>query len=328
VTNFAVISREGLTVARADGDGWHVEKPLVGPGLRCLAADSLVSGRLYAGRDGEGVLRSLDGGRTWSAVGMGGRNLRSLAVSPTTPGRVYAGTRPAALFVSDDVGETWHELPALAAARRWYWLTPAEPITAYVQAIALSPDNPEVLLVGIETGAVLRSQDGGRSFSGHCRGAMRDCHSLAFHPGNGSWSYQGGSAWRSGGGRVSSDGGRTWRKPGGTGYLGYGWAVAPDAAEPGTWYFSAAPGAFRAHGGRNASAQIYRCQPGSVMPLEGGLPQPLQGMPYALIADPDERGCLYTGLSNGEVWCTHDRGETWSPLDLDIGRIERAMVCF
>jgi photosystem II stability/assembly factor-like uncharacterized protein len=62
------------------------------------------------------------------------------------------------------------------------WLSPAEkPFIGYVQAIALSPTNPNVIVVGIEAGAVVRSQDGGQIWSDHRRGALRDRHTLVFH---------------------------------------------------------------------------------------------------------------------------------------------------
>ena len=322
--SFAAVSSRGITVARSRGDGWDVEVALGRPDVRCLAVEPQRDGSIYAGTDGHGVLRSDDQGQTWGETGAGPRHLRSLAASPLVPGRVYAGTRPPGLFVSDDRGDSWREVPALAAARRWYWLTPAEPVTPYVQAIALSPSDPDVMLVGIETGAVLRSENGGRTFSNHCRGAMRDCHTLAFHQLNGDWAYQGGY----GGGRVSSDRGRNWRRPPGTGYLKYGWACAADRDDPARWYFSASPGASKAHGGRNAAACLYVSGATGVSAMGGGLPERLAGMPYALVRDPGGTPALYAGLSNGDVWRTDDSGAMWRRLSLSIGPIERTMVAF
>ncbi len=138
-----------------------------------------------------------------------GRMVKALAVSPTQPGTLYAGTKPACLFISHTGGRHWDELVAFRRIRaRWLWFSPAEnPFTAYVQAIALSPTDPQTVLVGIEFGAVVQSRDGGHSWSSHRRGALRDCHALAFHSSQGNWVYEAGGTGA--GVAVSRDAGRT-----------------------------------------------------------------------------------------------------------------------
>ncbi len=171
----------GADVARAafvDG-GWTVHHMLAGQPVACLAADPFRPVVVYAGTRGEGVLRSDDGGQSWQPAGLAGQVVKALAASPTQPGVVYAGTKPPALYVSRDGGGAWTELPAFRRARAFWWLSPAEAdLKPYVQAIALSPTDPQLLLIGIEAGAVLRSADGGQSWQGHRPGALRDCHSL------------------------------------------------------------------------------------------------------------------------------------------------------
>jgi hypothetical protein len=93
------------------------------------------------------------------------------------------------MFVSHDGGESWAELTAFRRIRgRWFWLSPAErPYIGYVQSIALSPSDPQRVVVGIEAGATVLSSDGGRSWTGHRSGALRDCHTLTFHASQGDW---------------------------------------------------------------------------------------------------------------------------------------------
>ena len=62
------------------------------------------------------------------------------------------------------------------------WSFPPRPWTSHVRWIAPSPDDADLLLVGIELGGVMRSQDGGVTWSDHRPGAQPDCHSLAWHP--------------------------------------------------------------------------------------------------------------------------------------------------
>ena len=124
----------------------------------------------------------------------------ALAVSRTQSGMLYAGTKPACLFVSQDRGTRWTELPSFRRIpERRLWFSPAEkPGAAYVQDIALSPTDPQAILVGIELGAVVQRLDGGQTWSGHRRCALRDCHSLIFHVTHSDWVYEGGGTGAAG----------------------------------------------------------------------------------------------------------------------------------
>ena len=60
--------------------------------------------------------------------------------------------------------------------------------------------------------------------------------------------------------------------------------------------------------------------------FSGGLPQPLNSMPYALLTDPSAPGQVYAGLSNGELWHSVDHGDTWQQLPFRLGGIHRALL--
>jgi photosystem II stability/assembly factor-like uncharacterized protein len=317
----------GVARARRDGARWVVETELEGEDVTCLAADPQRKGVVYAGTRGNGILRSEDCGGHWRALGLQGQIVKAIAVSGAEPGVAYAGTQPALMFVSRDGGGCWEELTSFRKIfSRRFWFSPAEkPFTAYVQGIALSPTDRKVIVVGIEAGAVVRSDDGGVTWQDHRRGALRDCHSIGFHAREGNWVYEAGGT--GGGAAVSRDAGMTWtqRRTGPDGQ--YGWACAADPADPETWYVSAAPSPARAHGDGNAGAFLYRAKRGGGWEkLGGGLPQPLEHMPYALLTDTEEPGAVYAGLSNGEVWHSADRGDSWARLPFDFGRIHRSMV--
>ena len=198
-------------------------------------------------------------------------------------------------------------------------------------ALTISPAEPDVILAGIELGGVLRSEDGGHTWSRHRPGAERDCHSLKFHPTNGSWVYQGGG----GGPALSQDGGRTWRKPKAGIGSKYGWMVAADPQQPEVWYFSASnfPKLWRgefippAHNDGRANAHIYRSVGGAPWEqLGGGLPEPLDYMAYALITDHSTSGHVYAGMSNGEVWHSANYGDVWKKLPFNMGGIHHTMI--
>jgi hypothetical protein len=287
---------------------------------------------VYAGTQGRGVLRSVDRGQGWTSAGLSGRIVKSLAVSPHVSGVVYAGTKPPGIMISRDGGATWRELPGLRRVRGYrFWRSPAEPPDwrAYVQAIAISPSDPDVLLAGIEFGAVLRSDDGGLTWSNHRKGAIRDCHGLTFHATDGEWVYEAGASLV--GAAVSHDAGVTWRQPRRGLKHHYGWACAADPAHPEIWYLSAGPfgwrGAPRAHRDGDANAAIYRSAGGAPWErLGGGLPEPLNHLAYNLVTDPVASGHLYAGFSSGEVWHTADYGDSWAKLPVNLGKSLRTLA--
>jgi len=328
------VATTGRGIARAalgdDGD-WSVTTLLSDQDVRCLAVDGHNLGVLFAGTQGQGVLRSDDGGQTWRNIGLAGQVVKSLAVSPTEPGTIYAGTRPAYLYVSRDGGEHWSEIESFRHIRgRRLWFSPAEPpFKAYVQGIGLSPVDPQNIVAGIEFGAVVQSTDGGQSWSGHRKGSVRDCHSLMFHSNNGEWVYEAGG----GGVAVSRDGGATWKHPKEGLDRNYGWACAADPARPEVWYASISPmGSFpkmipAAHIDGKANAYIFRSTGGAPWEkLRGGLPDPLDYMAYALLTDPAAPGQLYAGLSNGDVWFSADYGDNWQQLPFSLPAIVRSMI--
>lgn len=321
------LAAPGRGIARAERFAglWSVTHLLGEQRVRCLAAGRDV---LWAGTHGAGVWRSEDGGLRWEPAGLDGRVVTAVAPSPDDPARVYAGLKPAAVAVTADGGAAWTELDGFRRIRgRRLWFSPAEPPgSPYVQGLAVAPGDPDLVVAGMEFGAVVRTTDGGRSWSGHRKGAIRDCHTLIFHVTDGSRVYEGGAGfpWRPC--AASRDGGVTWTSPRGN-RLGYGWACAADPADPDTMYCSAASGPGRAHGSRPADAHLYRSTGGGPwVRLTGGLPDPLDAMPYALMTDPSAPGHLYAGLADGRVFFTADRGDRWTRLALDLGRVERDLI--
>jgi len=259
-------------------------------------------------------------------VGLDGYIVKSLTVSRVEPSTVYAGTKPPLIFVSRHGGTHWTELDTFRRIRtRRLWFSPAEkPYTAYVQAIALSPTDPNVINVGIEAGATVRSTDGGGSWTGHLKGSLRDCHALISHHSSGDWVY--GAGGTGAGVAVSHDAGRTWTQQRSGLDRHYGWSCAADPAQPSVWYVSVSPGAMKAHSENNAQAAIFRSTGEGWQRLAGGLPQPLDHMPYALLTNPGSPGDVYAGLSNGEVWHSADYGESWGRLPFNLKAIDRDLI--
>jgi photosystem II stability/assembly factor-like uncharacterized protein len=293
---------------REDEEGWDVDLRLAGSGAQCLALDR--AGSLYAGCRGNGLWKSEDGGETWSDLPFPERDVFAIAASPVD-GRVYAGCEPSMLFVSEDDGGSWRELAALReipSAPTWSF--PPRPWTSHVRWIAPSPLEAGLLLVGIELGGLMRSEDGGETWEDHRPGAQPDVHALAWHPTAPGRAYEaggGGAAW-------SRDGGKSWVPADEGRDRHYTWALAVEPDDADCWFVSASPGPFNAHRAGEAQAYVYRWRgEGPWQAVDGGLPQPLPAMPYALaVAD----GRLFAGLSDGRVYESADRGDSWTPLEL------------
>lgn len=316
----------GVAQARVDKSGhWEVNLSLEGRDARCLAVDPNNTDIIYAGTQGQGVFRSSDAGSSWVPCGMEGQIVKSITVSPHDSNTIFAGTKPAYTYLSRDGGRSWDELAGFRHIPwRWWWFSPAEtPYKAYVQAIAISPSDPEVVLAGIEFGAVVRSQDGGVSWSRHRKGALRDCHALKFHTRSGDWAYEAGGS--GGGVSYSRDGGQTWRKYRAGLAKNYGVACAADPFNPELWYVSVAPGPGKAYG-QQAEAYLYRKTADADWQPIGWQPHPMTHMPIALTTDPNTSGHLYAGLISGEVWFTADYGDSWSELPLKLGGNHRTLI--
>jgi photosystem II stability/assembly factor-like uncharacterized protein len=301
---------DGIVRLDEEGDRWTAELLLRGSGARCLALDPRDPDTLFAGLRAGGVRRTCDGGRSWVDCALPEPEVFSLGVS-SLDGSVYAGTEPSRLFRGDDGGAGWVELESLLELPSHpTWSYPPRPRTSHIHAIAPSPHDPDLLLVGIELGGLMRSTDGGVTWQDHRPGAQRDVHSLAWHPSVSGRAYEAGG----GGAALSRDGGESWSAADDGRDRHYTWSVAVDPDDPDLWYVSASTGPFAAHGGDDPQARIYRSSGGEPwQPLGDGLPDPLPAMPYALVAAAER---LFAGLANGQIWESGDRGETWRRLSL------------
>ena len=331
VENYPMNGRSFLSstadrVARlVEGDGWTADEHLQGEDVYSLATGPVGSGLVLAGTEGNGVFRSRDRGATWESSGLDGEHVMAIAVAPGDPDRLYAGVRPPAIYRSDDGGATWTECEAFLDIRgRRIWRSPASPpFTAYVNGLAVSPADPNLVVVGIEFGAVVRSTDGGGTWSNHRRKAIRDCHDLVWHATDENYVYEGGAGVPRRPGAHSTDGGETWRKPGGGLDRGYGVAVAADPGDPNVWYVSASASPFAAASDEPKAAVFRHDGDEAWQKLEDF---PADRMPWALCTDPALPDHLWAGRADGSIVRSEDRGESWQSLEGELPAVDFAMV--
>lgn len=112
-----------LNISHDNGVTWAVQtidQPTTGT-IQTLAADSVNANVVYAGLDQclgfcqGGVIRSSDGGTTWSATSLAGVTILELQTDPFTSGIAYAIGADAisvrSLYRTMDSGDTWTKLP-------------------------------------------------------------------------------------------------------------------------------------------------------------------------------------------------------------------------
>jgi hypothetical protein len=133
-----------------------------------------------------------------------------------------------------------------------------------------------------------------------------------------------GRAYEAGGGGAawSDDGGETWRAADAGRDRNYTWALAVHPDDPDCWYVSASHGPFDAHNTeRHSQAYVYRWRgEGPWQALDGGLPQPLDAMPYALLF---AGGRLFAALRDGRLYASSDGGDTWAEQRLEGDALSR-----
>src|SRR5262245_23214816 len=102
----SAVGPEGL---QASADGWVGIGPS-GGNVSAVAIDPQTPNTVYAGTSSGGVFKSINGGRSWTAVNSGLTNLdvRVLAIDPHHPATLYTGTAGIGrLFKSVNGGESW-----------------------------------------------------------------------------------------------------------------------------------------------------------------------------------------------------------------------------
>ncbi len=103
---------------------------------------------------------------------------------------IFPGAEPAALYRSEDFGETWSEIRSLReapGAGKWTFPPPHLP---HVKSVVFHPARERALYALVEQGALLRTDDDGRTWTelaGYARpddAPYRDVHRLVISPNN------------------------------------------------------------------------------------------------------------------------------------------------
>jgi photosystem II stability/assembly factor-like uncharacterized protein len=280
----------------------------------------------------DGPYRSTDGGVRWERPDFPERGtvIWSLCVHPTRPNVVYAGAAPVALYRSEDGGDHWRQVRSAvspAHCERAGFDTRAIRITA-------DPNEPDDLYLALEVSGVIRSRDGGETWTdvsgslfelarqphlksnvggrhcGDCEG-MLDSHALvisAAAPGSAFLALRMGLF-------RSDDRGETWydTEVGRFSPLTYCRDVAVSPHDPRTMYTALSQAAFSSAGSLYRSddlAQTWRR-------IDHGVRA--ESTVMAVSVNPNDANSIWSVTRGGQVIGTQDGGASWHDHRLPAG---------
>ena len=309
---------DGLVIAAIRRGRSRCKLDLVGHQVRCVAVDPLQPEFIYCGTSDSGLWYSGDAGESWHPAGLGisASRVYSVAVSRVEraegKGVVYAGTEPSAIFRSEDSGETWRacgELNVLPSSNEWSF--PPRPETHHVRWVEPDPHVQGRLFAAIEAGALIRSDDSGRTWLDRTPEGPRDSHQLWIHPASPDRLYS-----AAGDGYFESyDGGGTWRHSEEGLRHRYVWSLAVDRGDPDTIILSAASTARASHY-EPAESHLYRRAANSAWKEVRNMPLSPAGRHTAILAaHPNEPGWFYAVWEN-DLLCSTDGGANWQKVEI------------
>lgn len=200
----------------------------IGPGniggrVRSIVINPSDPNIMYAGSVSGGIWKTTDGAASWQIMDdfMANMAVATLVMDPTDPNTIYAGTgegfynadgiRGAGVFKTTNGGTTWTQI-ASTANSNWY----------YVNRLAISPTNNQVLLAATRSG-IFRTADGGASWTQASTGEWYDVNFAS----DGSHAIASSSY---GAGKYSTDGGSSWNTSTFSGLSSPGWGVRVEVA--------------------------------------------------------------------------------------------------
>jgi photosystem II stability/assembly factor-like uncharacterized protein len=110
----------------------------------------------------DGVYRSTDRGKTFQRTNFPDKSVQiwSFLVDANDRKLVYAGGSPISMYRSEDCGETWRALPDPGMPDR-----AVMPFACRVMRMAQHPSKPGTIFAALEVNGVMRTSDGGESWS-------------------------------------------------------------------------------------------------------------------------------------------------------------------
>jgi len=252
-----------------------------------------------------------------------------LEPSLSNPDVVYAGVEDAALFRSTNGGKTWEELSGLRGHGTGpQWQPGAGGMCLH--SILLDPKDAKRIFIAISAAGAFRSDDGGKSWKpinkglkslyipnpeaevGHC------VHHIAQAKQKPEMLYMQ-KHWDV---MRSKDAGESWTEVSGNLPTDFGFVVDVNAHEPETIYVVPIKSDGE-HYPPEGKLRVYRSKSGGDewQELTKGLPQAncyVNVLRDAMAVDSLDKCGVYFGTTGGQVYCSPDAGDNWTPIVHDL----------
>jgi len=252
-----------------------------------------------------------------------------LEPSLTDPNTVYAGVEDAAIFRTTDGGKSWHELSGLRGHGTGpQWAPGAGGMGLHT--ILIDPSNHNRMYIAISSAGTFRTDDGGKTWKpinrglhsqyipdpnaevGHCvhriamNGARPNVLFMQKH-----WDVM-----------RTDDAGESWHEVSGNLPTDFGFVVDVHAHEPETIYVVPIKSDSE-HYPPDGKLRVYRSKTGGNEweALTKGLPQSncyVNVLRDAMAVDSLDKCGVYFGTTGGQVYCSADAGDNWSPIVRDL----------
>lgn len=338
-----VATRKGFFDVRRGRGGWRIARTAFLGDILSQAMYDRRDGTLYVaqslGHFGVKLQRSTDNGRTWAEIAAPAFPKTAKKDGPSVdylfsletggadePGVLWCGTVSGGLFRSADRGDRW-------ALNTGLWNVPARKEwngggfnvdKPGIDTILVDPRDSKRIVVGISTGGVWQTADGGKSWRNSSRGLYaeymppakredpnaQDVHRIARCAAAPDvlWLQHHNGVFR------STDGGETWAEVTTIKPAKFGFAVAAHPTDPATaWFVPGVKDECRIPVGGKMVVARTRDAARSFKLLTKGLPQ---RHAYDLVLrhglDVDASGTvLAMGSSTGHLWVSENGGDDW-----------------
>ena len=292
--------------------------------------------RVLVGTHKGAFILESDGKRqNWSVSGplFAGWEVYHMKGSPADPDRIFASQTSSwsgqVIQRSSDGARSWQEMPALRGHGTGpYWQPGAGGMCLHT--IILDRSDPGRMYIAISAAGAFRTDDGGQTWKpinrglrsqfmpkedaevGHC------VHHVAMHPSRPDVLFMQ-KHWDV---MRSDDAGDNWREVSGNLPTDFGFAIDVHAHEPETIYVVPIKSDSE-HFPPEGKLRVYRSRSGGNEweALTKGLPQSdcyVNVLRDAMSIDSLDSCGVYFGTTGGQVYCSPDAGDTWSPIVRDL----------
>ena len=157
----SVVKQEYGLYRSNDGDWQAVTRGLPqNVEVYALSVDPGNADIIYVGTQ-KGPYRSADGGESWTSLGLNDDDPTwSITIHPHQPGTIYVGTADARVYRSIDSGQNWQPFSIAMPEGVCMMGFPTRMLR-----IALDPSNADEIYAALEVGGLVRSLDGGQSWT-------------------------------------------------------------------------------------------------------------------------------------------------------------------